>query len=177
MSRRSPSLRAAPCVALALAALLAALPACVSLRRGGLFAEDRDEVFVPYFKNETFFRNVEFELTEQVHQEILSRPGLRLSSKEDAEVLLTGRVVSVRQTVLSEDPQQDVTSRSTSVTAVIEIRDARTGEVIKTRRLTQRGQFVESDLAQSPNQGLDAARREAFVFLARDIVRELEKEF
>ena len=169
--------RHARCAALAVVLLVAALPACVTLQRGGLFAEDRDEVFVAYFKNETFFRNVEFELTEEVHQEILSRPGLRLSSKEDAEVLLTGRVVNVRQTVLSEDPQQDVTSRSTSVTAVIEVRDARTGEVIKTRRLTQRGQFVESDLASTPNQDIDAARREAFVFLARDIVRELEKEF
>ncbi len=153
------------------------LGGCVQLKRGGLFAKDRDEVFVGYFLNETFYRDVEFELTEHVHREILSRPGLRLSSKEGAEILLSGRVVNVRQTVLSEDPQQDVTSRSTSVTAVIEIKDARTGVVIKTKRLTQRGEFVNSDSASSPNRGLDDARREAFAFLARDIVRELETEF
>jgi len=160
-----------------LLALLVAMLGCVQFSRGGLFAEDRNEVFLSYFGNETFYRNVEFELTEQVTQEILSRPGLHLSSKENAEVFLTGRVVSVKQVVLSEDPKQTVTSRSTNVTAVIEIRDARTGDLIKKKRLTQRGEFVSTDSAVLNAVDLDAARREAFIFLARDIVRELEKEF
>jgi hypothetical protein len=157
--------------------LLASTLNCVHFSRGGLFAEDRDEVFLSYFSNETFSRNVEFELTEQVTQQILSTPGLYLSSKEGAEVFLTGRVVSVKQVVLSEDPQQTVTSRSTSVTAVIEIRDSRTGELLKKKKLTQRGEFVSTDSAVFNAVDLDAARRQAFSYLARDIVRELEKEF
>lgn len=155
----------------------AILAGCVSFSRGGIFPEDRDEVFLFYFGNETFYRDVEFELTERITQEILSRPGLHLSSKEDAEVFLTGRVVKVRQIVLSEDPKQDVTSRSTNVTAVIEIRNARTGELIKEKRLTARGEFVSTDSTVISALDLEAARREAFTFLARDIVRELEKEF
>lgn len=160
-----------------LSLLFAGTLACVHFSRGGLFAEDRNEVFLSYFSNETFSRDVQFELTDQITQEILSTPGLYLSSKEGAEVLLSGRVVGVRQTVLSEDPQQTVTSRSTNVTAVIEIRDARTGDLIKKKKLTQRGEFVSTDSAVLNAVDLHAARRQAFVFLARDIVRELEKEF
>ena len=156
----------------ALLALAAVLPACVTLERGGLYAEDRDEVFIGYFENNTFYRDVQFELTEQIVEEILSRPGLRLTSKEQAEIELTGNVVSVHQTVLSEDPSRNVTSASSTITVEIEVRDARTGAVIKTRRITQKGQFVPGF-----GQDVDDARREAYVFLARDIVRELEKEF
>ena len=157
-------------------------PACVSFERGGLFAKDRNEVFVSYFGNRTFYRDVEFDLTEQIVNEILSRPGLHLTSRENAEVLITGEIVKVLQTVLSEDPQQEVTSKSAIVTAEIKIVDARTGDVIKKKTLSQRGEFVESEFStsatsSSPNQDLDSARREVFVFLARDIVRELEKEF
>ena len=159
------------------ALLLTSVLSCVQLSRGGMFAEDRNQVFLSYFSNETFYRDVEFELTEQITQEILSTPGLYLSSKEGAEVLLTGRVVNVKQTVLSEDPQQTVTSRSTSVTAVIEIRDARTGDLIKKKKLSQRGEFVSTDSAVLNAVDLDAARSQAFSYLARDIVRELEKEF
>jgi hypothetical protein len=166
-----------PVMAAIVLCLISIMAGCVSFSRGGIFPEDRNEVFLAYFENETFYRDVEFELTERITQEILSRPGLMLSSKEDAEVLLTGRVVSVRQVVLSEDPKQDVTSRSTNITAVIEIRDARTGDLIKTKKLTQRGEFVDVDSNVFSNLDLDAARREAYVFLARDIVRELEKEF
>ena len=59
-----------------------------------------------------------------------------------------------------------------TITVEIEVRDARTGAVIKTRRITQKGQFVPGF-----GQDVDDARREAYTFLARDIVRELEKEF
>ena len=54
----------------------------------------------------------------------------------------------------------------------IELRDARTGKIIKTKRLTQRGEFVPGQ-----DEDVESARRDAYVFLARDIVRELETEF
>ena len=156
------------------AALLlgAALAACVQWERGGLFPPDRDEVHVEFFGNETFYREVEFNLTEQVVAEIVSRPGLSLSSKETAEVILTGRVVKVRQNVLSEDPNQNVTNKSTTVTVVMEIWDAHTGRLIKSKRLSQRGEFVPGRI-----QDVDTGLVEANRFLARDIVRELERDF
>ncbi|RKY20953.1 MAG: hypothetical protein DRQ55_06085 [Planctomycetota bacterium] len=152
--------------------LLCALPACVSMQRGGLYPQGRDRVFLGYFDNKTFYRDVQFLLTEQVAREINKRPGLKLAPKDQAAVLLTGEVLSVRQQVLSEDPSQAITSSSTTITVKIEIHDAYTGELIKTATLTQQGQFVPS-----LGEDLESAQRQAYRFLARDIVRQLEAEF
>ncbi len=155
-----------------IAALVAAsLTACVGLERGDVYPDARDQVWVSYFGNETFYRDVEFELTERVVSEILSSPGLHLSSKEEAEIHLTGRVLDVSQRVLSEDPMQTPTSSSTAVTVEISVIDARSGELIKKRKLVQHGQFVPA-----LGEDLAFAQREAFRYLARDIVRELEED-
>jgi hypothetical protein len=157
----------------ALTALAAALlPACVSLERGDVYPDDRDTVWVAYFGNETFYRDVQFELTEELVNQILSSPGLHLSSKDEAEIHLTGRVLEVTQNVLAEDKQQDPTARSSAVTVEISVVDAKSGEVLKKRRLTEKGQSVPAR-----GEDLTFARREAFRYLARDIVRELEEEF
>jgi hypothetical protein len=160
---------------LPLLALLLAVPAltgCISLEQGDVFPDDHDQVCVSYFTNETFYRDVEFQLTEQVVDEILSTPGLKLSSKEDAEVLLTGRVVDVHQHVLAEDKSQTPVSSSTTVTVEISLVDARSGTLLKKQRLSGRGQSVPA-----LGQDTEFARREAFRYLARDIVRELQEDF
>lgn len=157
------------------ALLLAAaglLPACVSLERGGLFPEGRNRIFVGYFDNQTFYRDVQFLLTEQLVSEINSRPGLWLTTRDDAEILLTGKVVRVQQAVLSEDPTQIPTSSATSITVQIEIRDALSGKVIRRATVNQRGEFVPA-----LGEDLGSAQRQAYAFLARDIVRHLETEF
>ena len=150
----------------------AALSACVGLHRGDVIPDDRDSVCVSYFANETFYRNVEFELTEQVVNEILSSPGLKLSSKEDAEVLLTGRVMEVHQHVLAEDATQTPIASATTVTVEVSLVDARSGKLLKKQRLTGRGNSV-------PANGEDTqfAQAEAIRYLARDIVRELQEDF
>jgi hypothetical protein len=158
---------------LLLAALVAAgLTACVGLQRGDVYPDARDQVWVSYFGNETFYRDVQFELTESVVSEILSSPGLHLSSKEAAEIHLTGRVLDVNQRVLSEDTTQTPTSSSTDVTVEISVIDARSGEVLKQRRLTQHGYSVPA-----LGEDLAFARQQAFRYLARDIVRELEEDY
>jgi hypothetical protein len=148
------------------------LTSCFALQRGGLFSKQYDQVFVPYFFNETFYRDVEFQITEQLVGEILSSPGLHLSSKEDAEVYLIGRVLRVRQRVLSEDPDTKPTSLNTSITVEVQMVDARTGEVLKTQEFRRSGEFVESR-----GEDVAFARSEVFRFLARDIVRMLETDF
>ncbi len=164
--------RAGLILAGALVAAAFVTPGCFSLHRGGLFAPERDEVFLMMFRNDTFYRDLQFVLTEGVKDEIVSRPGLKLTSKDQAEVILSGRVVSVRQRVLSEDPERDPTSERTTIEVVIEVTDARNGELIKSRRLRRTGNYVPG-LGES----LEDAQREAFRFLARDIVRELESDF
>jgi hypothetical protein len=156
------------------AGLLAALPAagCVSLKRGGLYRTDRDKVHVEFFGNETFYRDLQFDLTDRVVAEILSSPGLKLSSKGDAEVLLTGRILNVHQNVLAEDPSHDPYATNTTITVEVRLLNARTGELLETRTLRQTGQYVPS-----LGEDLTTAQQEAFRFLARDIVRLFEQDF
>lgn len=157
---------------LAALAVAALVTSCVSFHKQGLFSPDRDEVYVAFFDNDTFFRGLELDLTERVTDEILSRPGLQLTSKDAAEVYLSGRLTAVRRRVLSENPNQAVTSRNSVIQARIELIDAKTGQVYKTRTIQQRGEFVPGI-----GESLEAAENEAFVLLARDIVRLLEKDF
>ncbi len=171
--------RTASALAGSLAALLAAVGSvgfvgsgCVALHRGGLYPAGHDRVFVETFYNETFYRDVEFELGDQIVSEILSRPGLHLSSKDDAEVVIRGRVLNVQQNVLSENPKLNPTSESTTVTVEVRLEDARTGAVLKRRKLTEKGEFV-----QSVGETLDVGRSTALRFLAREIVRVLEEDF
>lgn len=156
----------------ALALLVCLLAGCVSLHKGGLFDKAHDQVFVPYFYNETFYRDVEFDLTQQVVDEILSSPGLHLSSKEDAEVYLVGRVLRVHQRVLSEDPLTTPTSLNTTVSVEVKMVDAKTGKTLKTQTFTQTGEYVASQ-----GEDVSFARSEVYRFLARDIVRMLETDF
>ena len=154
------------------AGLLALSPACVALHRGGIYAPALDQVFVSYFDNATFYRDLQFQLTEQVVSEILSSPGLRLSSKEDAEVVLTGTLLDVQQHVLAEDPSQQPLLTSVILTVEARVEDSRSGEVLRSSRLSQHGEFAPSD-----GETLSSAETEAITFLARDIVRLLEEDF
>ncbi len=158
---------------LAIAVLFSsALPACVAYTKKSLFAADRDQVYVAYFDNATFYRGIELDLTDRVVAEILSRPGVSVTSREEADVLLSGRITKVRQRVLSENSDRLVDAENTQITVEVEILDARTGDLVRQATLTQRGEFV-------PDKGedLESAQREAFRFLARDIVRLLEEDF
>jgi hypothetical protein len=163
---------ATPAAAAVLGGVLALASGCVSLHQGGIYRKDLDEVFVAYFDNETFYRDLQFQLTEQVVSEILSSPGLRLSSKEDAEVVLTGSLLDVQQRVLAEDSSQQPLLTTVTLTVDVRVADIKTGEVLRNKRLSEYGDFVSSQ-----GENLTTAQTEAITYLARDIVRLLEEDF
>lgn len=164
MSRRG---RALPL----LGALLLA-PGCVSLEKGGIYRTDLDQVFVAYFENETFYRDLQFQLTEQVVNEIVSSPGLRLSSKEDAEVVLSGTLLDVQQRVLAEDDSQNPLLTQVTLTVEARITDSRSGEILRRKSLSEYGYF-----SSTQSEDLSTAETGAITLLARDIVRLFEEDF
>ena len=145
------------------------LPAC-GLSAGDAHPDDRDTVWVAFRQ-----RNLLPRRAVRAHAEELvngsSRPGLHLSSKDEAGDPSDGPCPR-GDPERAEDPQQDPLASSSAVTVEISVVDAKSGEVLKKRRLTEKGQSVPAR-----GEDLTFARREAFRYLARDIVRELEEEF
>ena len=148
------------------------LASCASMTRTTLIPEEQNEVYVPYFENHTFIRSLGLDLTEQIKAEILLRPGVSIVSKENAEVYLTGRIISKRQGVVSEDVTQLVTSETHTITVEVDILDAMTGDLIKRSRLSRSGEFVAA-----LGEVVGDTEVEAIDRLARDIVRLLEEDF
>ena len=163
---------AVPAAAL-LGGVLALSPGCVALHKGDLYRPELDQVFVAYFDNATFYRDLQFQLTEQVVNEIRSSPGLRLSSKEDAEVVLTGTLLDVQQRVLAEDSSQNPELTQVTLTVEARLTDSRSGEVLKSKRLSEWGDFSSTETSQD----LRYAETQAITLLARDIVRLFEEDF
>ena len=73
-----------------LVGLLALSPGCVALHRGGIYAGDLDQVFVAYFDNDTFYRDLQFQLTAHLQAE-LDRITLTLQRASPAPRLVPAR--------------------------------------------------------------------------------------
>lgn len=138
-----------------------------------LVPEQYRRVYLPVFRNETFYRDLEIELTREVAEELASRPGIFIVGPEEADIVLTGTILQFEPRVLAEDELDRVRESSATTTVRIEIQDARNpGHVHETYQVTDRAEFFleqEEDLA--------SATGESFFDLARKIVNELETQF
>ncbi len=140
---------------------------------GSLVPREYSRVFLPLFENQTFFRDLEIALTQQVERELGSRPGVFIVSPEEADIVLRGTIEGFQQRVLSEDDRDRIRESSAVTTVRIEIQDARNPEnVLRTFRVVDRAEFF---LARGEN--LASAQAESFFDIARRIVNELETEF
>ncbi|MHC4941909.1 MAG: LPS assembly lipoprotein LptE [Planctomycetota bacterium] len=153
--------------------LLGALgwPACTGWSLEPYTIEGLNKVYVPYFKNDTFYRRIEHDLTRQVIARIQSRPDLFLTDENSAELVIKGRIIDYQQRVLSENRNDIVTSASATISVEIKVVRARDGKVLKSEVLRDTAQFD-----QVLNETLETAQREAFFVLSQRIVDLLEEE-
>ena len=129
-------------------------------------------VAVPIFENETFYRELEFPLTDEVIRQLHSRPDVVVVTPEEAQVIIRGTITELRQRVLSED-ESDRARESTAQTFVrVIVIDAESGEAIKTYTVQDR-----ADFAFARGETLLQAQEESFVDLARRVVWGLERGF
>ncbi len=61
-------------------------------------------VHVPLFRSDSFRRDTDYLLTEAVQREIRTRGGYRLEDAATADTILTGKIVEIRKSPLSETP-------------------------------------------------------------------------
>lgn len=151
--------------------LLASLPATsCGYQLGPLIRPEYRRVALPMFQNETFYRDLEVELTRQVENELASRPGIFIVPPSEADIVLDGTIVGFRQRVLSEDDRDRIRESSASVDVRISIRDGRDpSRVLESFEVSDRAEFL---LARG--ESLATATDESFFDLARRIVNALE---
>jgi hypothetical protein len=174
MSGAASSRRPFARVALAAGALLAAVVPWTGCgySAGSITRRTERRVHLPLFENQTWYRDLEVQLTRQVEKELASRPGISIVPLESADIVLAGTITDFEQRVLSEDSEDSV-SESSAVTRVrLEVRDARTGTVQRQYAVRDRAEFLVAR-----GESLASATSESFQDVARKIVDGLEGDF
>jgi len=160
-----------------MATLLASVAACNYNVGNGYPAEIRS-VYVPIFKNETYRRGIEFQLTEAVHKQIQQRTPFRLVHEPLADTRLTGCIRDVRKRVLGETKFDD--PRELELTLVVDIvwEDVRNGGVLYEGTMSlgpaEAHLVSQAQLAPEVGQSLATAYQTAIDRLSRQIVDKME---
>jgi hypothetical protein len=92
-------------------------------------------VRVPIFKNVTFQRGLEFELTRAVVREIEAKTPFKVVGEDcSADTELTGRIISLNKNILSRTQLNEVREAETILGVEVVWRDLRTGEILSRPR-------------------------------------------
>lgn len=139
---------------------------------GQLFPKKYHTVAVPMFENQTFYRNVESDLSEALTKQIETRTPYAIAAPVDADTILQGTITRIDQRQISRNeiggmPQEiEVT-----ITVNFQWKNLRTGDVIVDRKGFEAvGRYVPAAPVKQPFQ---VAQHQAVQQLARDIVSQL----
>ena len=128
-------------------------------------------VAIPIFHNTTFplRREVEFNLTSAVRQELQRRSSLRLVDSEDADMVLRGTILEFRETLLVEGDRDEKVESSVFAVVSLVLEDKFNGYEVELPRVTTSEPFSPS------NQGsFESGSRSVVERLAERIVAAME---
>lgn len=143
---------------------------------GQTFRSDVTSVAIPIFENESFERNVEFELTDALVKEIESRTPYKVMTATRADTILIGRISKVQRDVISRSPTSGLNEEVVyRVYVDFEWSDLRTGRTFVRREAFEgQGVYHPSRPFSDPSElGAFAAVQQ----LASDIVDELRSDW
>lgn len=140
------------------------------------FPPEVSTVAVSVFENDTYERDLQFELTDALIKEIEARTPYKVTSAGRADTILTGRISNVRRRQLSKSRftglSEEVAFR---VTIDMEWRDLRTGEpLLELKSFSADSLFVPSRPSLEP---IEIGEFGAVQALARDIVAEMRADW
>lgn len=126
-------------------------------------------VAVPIVDNRSFYREMEFQLTEALIKEIELRTPYKVSRTGTADTQITAAILTVDQRPLSRTYEGGIAQEmQVVVTASFEWKDLRTGQVIRKRgRLQGSGEYIPT---RGVGQPIEVARHQAVGELSRDMV-------
>ena len=134
-----------------------------------LFADDAGTVAVPIFENQTFYRDVERDMTEALIKEIELRTPYKVVSSPQADTRLSGVIQRVDQHRLNRRRQGGLpTEMDMSVTVDFLWQDLRSGKTLRHRSgLIATGQYIP---AVEVGEQYQTAQHQAVQDMARKIV-------
>lgn len=145
---------------------------------GNQFPREVRSIHVPIFKNNTYRRGLEYQLTEAVQREIQQRTTFRLVSQDDADTVLTGAIVEARKDVLGQNKFSDPRSLQVNLQVRVTWEDRRSGRVLATDTQPIQPDAIalvgQADFAPEVGQSQATAVQEANARMARKIVDMME---
>jgi len=116
-------------------------------------------VYVPIFKNLTFWRGVEFDLTEAVVRQIEAKtPYKVISDRDRADTELLGTIAAITKNLLNMNQLAEVREAEMVITVQMTWRDLRTGELLsQPRKGGQDAPLFMPPTGSAPGSPLQAA--------------------
>jgi hypothetical protein len=140
-----------------------------------LYPEDVSTVYVEMFDNQTFYRGIEYELTDALAKRIeVETPYKVVSNPERADTVVNGKITSVRQPILSAERQTGrALEKEVELMAVVSWKNLKTGQILVNN--TSIG--ASATYSEWQQQSFDYASTLAANNLAQRIVELMEKQW
>ncbi len=145
---------------------------------GGLHQNDVRTVAVPIFKSDSHRRGIEYQLTEAVQSEIKNRTHYRITTEDQAQTRLRGRIVDIRKRSLGETRYDDPRELEYSLAVEVVWEDLRTGAILAEQTIPLQPTSLHLDatapFAPEVGQSQASANDSAMKKLAAQIVDRME---
>ncbi|MDO8127659.1 MAG: LptE family protein [Candidatus Brocadiales bacterium] len=138
-----------------------------------LIDQNVQSVYVPIFDNDTFRRDLEYDLTKAIKEEILFRTQLKIVDEKHADTILTGILKDVQENVLIENPDAVTIESRVNVFVQFSWLDQRTGRIL----IDKQNVAASAEFIATRNEDVRSGEIEAFVNTARKIINLMERKW
>jgi hypothetical protein len=138
-----------------------------------LFPEGVASVYVEMFDNQSFWRGVEYDLTDALAKRIEAQTPYKIVSDRDrADSVISGRISSINQSILSIERQTgEALEKEVELRAVVNWKNLKTGELL----IDERQILAAAAYSEFQQQDFKYASSLAANNLAAKIVELMEK--
>lgn len=138
-----------------------------------LMIRDVDTIYIPIFENETFRRDLEFGLTKELKDEVLSMTRLRIVNKDSADTILSGIIREVQETILTQNTEDNIVENQITLFVDFKLVERSTDRIlVHKERVLQRAEFIISR-----GETILSAYEEVLADMAETIVNLIEEKW